>query len=192
MSEEKIQPELFSGAELKECSISDPATLARLENVESKGQYTAERLKSKRPEVYDAIVSMLSLNFPFQQISDVCKVHFYTVAAIADREPKIVKEAKEKYAAMAFTNSLYAQEKLREMLFSLDTKEKITTANIYQLAMASGIMADKANLFAGGVTQRIGLETEAKFDGDPDSYAERFLKKKEAIPVEGEIVEEGK
>ncbi len=184
------QIELFTDAELTEAEILTPEIRAKIADEESAGAYTAERLKKKMPQKYDAIKMLLKLKLPIEKIAHACSVHYYTVCAVMRLEPQILAQAKDDFANLALQNSLIAQQKLFEMLSNLDTSEA-TTGSIFQLATASGVLIDKANLLQGGATQRVVVENGDKFSGDYLSYAQKYLKPKNAkdAALDAEIVE---
>lgn len=178
MNNDDEQMDLFHSADLTECELLSPEIKDRIISEEQRGNYTAVRLKKLKPTVYATIVEMLALAIPISKIAEICNVHFYTVAAVCDREPDVIKKAKEKYISLSITNSIITQEKLREMLLRLNPK-KVDSSTIHQLATAAGSLIEKASLLAGGATQRVELVDDNKsYNGSAEEFAKRFLREK--------------
>lgn len=190
MGEEKPkQDELFPLSEIVEGAFVPADVAEALESDEARGRYTAARLRKKKPELFEAVKALLSVGMPHSEIAKKCSLSFYTVVAVSEICATDIAVEKEKLSKKMFVNSELMQGKILEAVKNLDVSEP-TTANIYQLALSSSVLADKANLFSGGVTGRIKIDEEEYVDAD--EYARRYLRKKSAENAEDAEFSEGK
>ena len=174
---EPRQDELFPLSEIVEGALVPAEVAEALESDEARGRYTAARLKKKKPELFEAVKALLAAGLPHSDIARTCSLSFYTVVAVAELCATDIAVEKEKLSKKMFINSELMQGKILEAVNNLDVSEP-TTANIYQLALSSSVLADKANLFSGGATARIKIDEDEYVDAD--EYARRYLRKKTA------------
>lgn len=145
------QEELWTRQELLEAEIIPQEVANELKDEKSLAVYTGERLKVKKPELYKCVLNFIAEGHSFSDIAKIVGVSFKTVAAIADNEPLKIQEIKNRLAKQMTTNASIAQQKLREMLANFSTS-KPKASEIYQIAMVSGMTAEKANLMRGDAT----------------------------------------
>lgn len=183
------QIEFFPPEDLTESELLSPEVRGKIVDEESRGKYTALRLKKKKPEVYKAIVTLLGASTPMTRISEICGVHFYTVAAVSRESSADIEKIRANLSSGAFVTAQILQEKVMEMAAGIDPANT-DPGKIYQLTTAMAVLIDKGNLLSGGVTERMGFEEPTvPFNGDMEKYAQEYLKKN-STDVEAEIVKE--
>lgn len=183
------QIEMFPPEDLVESELLTPEVRRKIVDEESAGKYTAMRLKKKKPEVYKTVVTLLGASTPMTRISEICGVHFYTVAAVARESSKDIDRIRAELSGGAFITAQILQEKVMEMAAAIDPSNT-DPGKIYQLTTAMAVLIDKGNLLAGGATERIGFEeATVPFNGDMEKYAQEYLKKN-STDVDAEVVKE--
>jgi len=116
------------------------------QEMERRGEFTAERLMESRPTIYRAIVDGLGQGLGVRQLCRAYRVSHHTVAAVMARESQAVATLKERTVSVLRTFGRLAADRL------LDEVDKIP---IQSLPIALGIAVEKAELLAGGATSRI-------------------------------------
>lgn len=116
------------------------------ENMEKRGEFTAERLMESRPTIYRALVEGLGQGLGVRQLCRAYRVSHHTVAAVMARESQAVATLKERTVSVLRTFGRLAADRL------LDEVDQIP---IQSLPIALGIAVEKAELLAGGATSRI-------------------------------------
>ena len=116
------------------------------EEMERRGEFTAERLMESRPTIYRAIVDGLGQGLGVRQLCRAYRVSHHTVAAVMAREASAVATLKERTVSVLRTFGRLAADRL------LDEVDQIP---IQSLPIALGIAVEKAELLAGGATSRI-------------------------------------
>jgi hypothetical protein len=116
------------------------------EEMERRGEFTAERLMESRPTIYRAIVDGLGQGLGVRQLCRAYRVSHHTVAAVMARESSAVATLKERTVSVLRTFGRLAADRL------LDEVDQIP---IQSLPIALGIAVEKAELLAGGATSRI-------------------------------------
>jgi hypothetical protein len=116
------------------------------EEMERRGEFTAERLMESRPTIYRAIVDGLGQGLGVRQLCRAYRVSHHTVAAVMARESSAVATLKERTVSVLRTFGRLAADRL------LDEVDQIP---IQTLPIALGIAVEKAELLAGGATSRI-------------------------------------
>lgn len=116
------------------------------ENMEKRGEFTAERLMESRPTIYRAIVDGLGQGLGVRQLCRAYRVSHHTVAAVMSRESNAIATVKERTVATLRTFGRLAADRL------LDEVDQIP---IQSLPIALGIAVEKAELLSGGATSRI-------------------------------------
>ncbi|MBQ6534680.1 MAG: hypothetical protein IJI37_05870 [Opitutales bacterium] len=175
MSQEK-QTEMFPLSDIVEGALVPQNVADALDGDEARGRYTAARLREKKPQLFNAVSAMLGCGMALSDIAERCSLSFYTVAAVAEIAAGDIAATKAKLAKKMFVNSEAIQAKILEAAANLDVSEA-TSANIYQLALASSVLADKANLFSGGITERIGVKDEDEYV-NPDDFLAKLSQAK--------------
>lgn len=116
------------------------------QEMERRGEFTAERLMESRPTIYQAIVDGLGQGLGVRQLCRAYRVSHHTVAAVMARESQAVATLKERTVATLRTFGRLAADRL------LDEVDQIP---IQSLPIALGIAVEKAELLSGGATSRI-------------------------------------
>jgi hypothetical protein len=116
------------------------------QEMERRGEFTAERLMESRPTIYRAIVDGLGQGLGVRQLCRAYRVSHHTVAAVMARESQAVATLKERTVSVLRTFGRLAADRL------LDEVDQIP---IQSLPIALGIAVEKAELLAGGATSRI-------------------------------------
>ena len=116
------------------------------QEMERRGEFTAERLMESRPTIYRAIVDGLGQGLGVRQLCRAYRVSHHTVSAVMARESQAVATLKERTVATLRTFGRLAADRL------LDEVDQIP---IQSLPIALGIAVEKAELLAGGATSRI-------------------------------------
>ena len=116
------------------------------QEMERRGEFTAERLMESRPTIYRAIVDGLGQGLGVRQLCRAYRVSHHTVAAVMARESAAVATLKERTVSVLRTFGRLAADRL------LDEVDQIP---IQSLPIALGIALEKAELLSGGATSRI-------------------------------------
>jgi len=116
------------------------------EEMERRGEFTAERLMESRPTIYKALVDGLGQGLGVRQLCRAYRVSHHTVAAVMARESAAVATVKERTVSVLRTFGRLAADRL------LDEVDQIP---IQSLPIALGIAVEKAELLSGGATSRI-------------------------------------
>lgn len=151
MKKNSKQAELFPMSEIIEGALVPQNIADAIESDEERGKYTAARLQKKKPELFAAVKTLLSVGLSHSEIAQKCSLSFYTVVAVAEIAASDIAAEKAKLSKKMFINSELMQAKILEAVKNLDVSDP-NTANIYQLALSASVLADKANLLLGGVT----------------------------------------
>lgn len=115
---------------------------------ERRGEYTLERVRLVRPELIDQVIKLRSQFIGQLRIAKILGVHHRTVAAIDQAYPERIEEEKRKRVAKLRS----AADKLVELV---DENPESVPPNVRCLAASQ--LIDKAELLAGGPTQRIDV-----------------------------------
>jgi hypothetical protein len=151
---------------------------------EKKGEFTGERLKERKPEIYLACVSLLAQGASFLSIAKLLKVSVNTVSAVRDREQISIESQKRTLAGSFRLASGLAAERAIELL---SDEERSKDIPLNQLAIATGIFTEKAELLSGGATSRVDWVQPAPAVDDFNSYLDDLRKRAE--PVDAEIIQ---
>jgi hypothetical protein len=116
------------------------------QEMERRGEFTAERLMESRPMIYKALVDGLGQGLGVRQLCRAYRVSHHTVAAVMARESAAVATLKERTVSVLRTFGRLAADRL------LDEVDQIP---IQSLPIALGIAVEKAELLSGGATSRI-------------------------------------
>ena len=116
------------------------------QEMERRGEFTAERLMESRPTIYRAIVDGLGQGLGVRQLCRAYRVSHHTIAAVMSRESQAVATLKERTVSVLRTFGRLAADRL------LDEVDQIP---IQSLPIALGIAVEKAELLSGGATSRI-------------------------------------
>ena len=155
-----------------------------LETLESKGEFTGERLQERKPEVYRACASLLARGASYLSIAKVLSISVNSVSAVSRNEKFPIESEKR---AMASTMRLGAGLGAERIVEALSDDERAKQIPLNQLAIATGILTEKAELLSGGATTRHEWVQPAP---SAEDYAE-FLKRmrSEAVTIEAEVID---
>jgi len=158
------QPGLFS---LEEMGAEYIGHAAR------RGQYTAEELFSHRPEIYHEIVRLLAQAASIRHIKRVCKVHHYSVRAVAEREGQTIDTLRLSIGKRALNLAALLVDTIEEDVLAdrLKPGEK---------AFALSTLVDKGQLLTGAATARI----EQGKASDKDELEDWLMSAKPATAID--------
>jgi hypothetical protein len=162
----------------KQLDLSFPTKY--LAEAEKKGEFTGERLSERKPEIYRACASLLAQGASYLSIAKLLKVSVNTVAAVKDREHISIESEKRTLAGSFRLASGLAAERAIEML---SDDERSKTIPLNQLAIATGIFTEKAELLSGGATSRVDWVQPAPAVDDFNSYLADLREKAELVDV---------
>ena len=161
---ESAAPFLFAEADLE------------FEKVEALGEFTGERLVSRRPETYRAIVRMLAEGLSGSSIARACQVSRNTVAAVREREGYSIEQSKKELLATIRRGSQIAAERVVELLPHIQ--------NAKDAAITLAVLVDKAQLLSGEATSRVE-KVEVNQDKLAEMLASLPVLEAEVVPVTG-------
>jgi hypothetical protein len=137
------QPLLFPADEVDRDYIGDPRR---------NGAYTAEEVFAQRPEIYREVVRLLACNTSINAIRRICKVHAYTVQAIATREGQSIETLRLSMGKRMLQTASLMVEAVEEAVLSGKLQPK-------EMPFAISVLADKGQLLTAGATARIETRT---------------------------------
>lgn len=160
-----------------------------LAEAEKRGEYTGERLAERKPEIYRACVSLLAQGASQLSIARLLKISVNSVAGVKNREQISIESEKRTLSNAFRLASGLAADRAIELL-SDDERSKEIPLN--QLAIATGIFTEKAELLSGGATSRVDWVQPAPAVDDFNQYLDDLRRTAEPIEVEsGESCPEG-
>lgn len=183
MSNQKPQQDLLPPEEIGAAVFFD-----KLES--TTGDYTAERLRQKRPEDYKVIVAMLARGYGVQKIEDEFhklnkQLSKNTVRAVRKAEGQTIDLLREQLAGDLYAAADQFQEAaviiVSEIMANKFRREKLTVRDAQSLMVNAGIATTNAQLLAGQPTARVDLR-ELQAPSHDDFNA--LLKKLPALNVE--------
>lgn len=123
-----------------------------LAELEATGEFTGERLKLRKPEIYSACISLLGSGSGLLTIAKLLKISVNTISAIKKVEGVSIESEKrmwaERFRSVAGLSAERAIEKLMD-------DEQAKNIPLNQLAITAGIFTEKAELLTGGATSRV-------------------------------------
>lgn len=128
--------------------LFSPDVMGEITEQEERGIYTAERLFSQRPEIYQATVELLGRQVPVRQIARILHIHHRSVAAVRMREPEAIDTAR---LSLGRKCGIAATLMVESIIEDPDSVPK----NVRGLVAAQ--LIDKAQLLGGGATSRPDL-----------------------------------
>ena len=157
-----VQSELIPMEDLPDGIFSD-------EESGSEPRYTAARLKTKRPEDYRRVMSLLAGGMGMLAIARIVRVHHRTVAAVLAESGDQIDMLKQGIRRNVRLAVAVAAERLPDVMASLPAG---------QMPIATAVLLDKLAMLDGEPTQRI----EVKHTGHLTH--ESLAAELEAFPVE--------
>lgn len=163
----------------KQPSLLPPEQLAErvfFEKLErTTGDYTAERLRTKRPEDYQLVVTMLARGFGSQKIEDTfhaagMKLSKNTVKAVRMVEGETIDLLRERLAKDCLESAdIYLEAGrliVEEIMSNKFRREKLTARDAQSLLVSAGIAVQNGQLLAGLPTSRVSIEEIRRPDHD--------------------------
>jgi hypothetical protein len=114
-----------------------------------KGNYTGERLKMLRPEIYRRVVELLAEPREHVSIREICRqchVTDDTVRAVEKREAIPIAARKQALMVQAARIAKLAYDRV---------EDQIDTAPLPQAVVTAGVFTDKLQLLSGDATARL-------------------------------------
>ena len=142
------------------------------ERLEATGEFSGERLLTRRPEVYRAICRMSAEGLSMSAMARALGVSRNTVAAVQDREQISIEHHKKELLRTVRTAARLSVERVVELVPSIN--------NAKDAAIVAAVMVDKLQLLSGEATSRV-----EKVEVNQDKLAEMLA----SLPVlEAEVV----
>lgn len=163
--------EMFSPAELTECENLPANARERIISDEAAGRYTAQGLKKRKPQIYQACAAMIGSGLPFTYIAEALGVHFYTVEAVSQSEPDFINKCKERISNLGFSITQRTLEKISENLENLPLRK---SDDFYKATLLATKVSETANLLSGGATGRVEVVEQKKQYSSAEDFDRDF------------------
>jgi transposase-like protein len=145
------------------------------EKLEAAGEFSGERLLTRRPETYRAVVRMLAEGLSMSSVARALGVSRNTVAAVRDREGFSIEQDKKELLRDFRRAARLSVERAIELVPSINSAK--------DAAIVAAVMTDKLQLLSGEATSRV-----EKVEVNQDKLAEMLA----ALPVlDAEVVPTG-
>jgi hypothetical protein len=142
------------------------------EKLEAVGEFSGERLLTRRPETYRAVVRMLAEGLSMSSIARALSVSRNTVAAVREREGFSIEQDKKELLRDFRRAARLSVERAIELVPHIQSAK--------DAAIVAAVMTDKLQLLSGEATSRV-----EKVEINQDKLAEMLA----ALPIlEAEIV----
>ena len=145
------------------------------------GNYTAVRIKKKKPELYKVACTALAFGWSKSEIERLLNINFRTLQAIEINESSFIQSVRKNLGKRFYAAANTALEIVNENIGKFKNVSKIS--ELVQLNMLAAVAADKGQLLTGEATSRVDVNSN-------DDYVDWRDIEKEANVVEGEIVKE--
>lgn len=133
-----------------------------LTKLEATGEYTGERLKAQRPEVYQTVLLLLGQGHGAQYIQDKTGVSKNTVKAVRRAEGETIDLVKQRLAERNFDLAELSFEAatlvMSEILASPARRSVLTVKDVQALAITGGIAVTNGQLLTGKPTANVSVE----------------------------------
>lgn len=130
--------------------------------LEATGEYTGERLKAQRPEVYQTVLLLLGQGHGAQYIQDKTGVSKNTVKAVRRAEGETIDLVKNRIAERNFDLAELSFEAaslvMSEILASPARRSVLTVKDVQALAITGGIAVTNGQLLTGKPTANVSVE----------------------------------
>jgi len=159
----------------------DGESLSPPDHPRKKGNYTGERLKMLRPEIYRRVVELLAEPREHVSIREICRqchVTDDTVRAVEKREAVPIAARKQALMIQAARIAKLAYDRV---------EDQIDTAPLPQAVVTAGVFTDKLQLLSGDATARL---ENFNFNMKPVDLVGEWKKFHEAIGAKAEQVEQ--
>jgi transposase-like protein len=142
------------------------------EKLEAVGEFSGERLLTRRPETYRAVVRMLAEGLSMSSVARALGVSRNTVAAVRDREGFTIEQDKKELLRDFRRAARLSVERAIELVPAINSAK--------DAAIVAAVMTDKLQLLSGEATSRV-----EKVEVNQDKLAEMLA----ALPVlDAEVV----
>lgn len=156
-------PFLFSEAEIG------------LEKLEAAGEFTGERLLTRRPDAYRAVVRMAAEGLSISATARALGVSRNTVAAVREKEGISIEQEKKELLRDVRRAARLSVERAIELIPTINSAK--------DAAIVAAVMVDKGQLLSGEATSRI-----EKVEANEDKLREMLA----SLPVlEAEVIQTG-
>jgi hypothetical protein len=146
----------------KQPALLDVPAAEFVAKLEADGEYTGERLREQRPEVYRRVIALLSQGHGTQFIQDMTGVSRNTVKAVRRVEGDTIDLLKERVAEGNFEFAAQADEAastiLSEIMADKARRRAMTMKDVQSLKVASSIAVQNGQLLTGKPTANVRIE----------------------------------
>lgn len=139
---------------------------------EAHGEFTGARLFSGRPEIYQAIVSLLAEGIGQLRVASITSTSVHTVRAVMQREGVAIDAERMRIAGDARSAARLCVDSILE---ALNDDARRTKMSPRDLGVLMGILVDKSELLSGRATSR----AEVVVDVDVSDYRQMIDRAKE-------------
>jgi transposase-like protein len=146
------------------------------EKLEAVGEFSGERLLSRRPETYRAVVRMLAEGLSMSSIARALGVSRNTVAAVREREGFSIEQDKKELLRDFRRAARLSVERAIELVPHIQTAK--------DAAIVAAVMTDKLQLLSGEATARVE-RVEVNQDKLAEMLAALPVLEAEVVPVTG-------
>ncbi len=146
------------------------------EKLEAVGEFSGERLLTRRPETYRAVVRMLAEGLSMSSIARALSVSRNTVAAVREREGFSIEQEKKDLLRDVRRAARLSVERAIELVPGIQSAK--------DAAIVAAVMIDKMQLLSGEATARVE-RVEVSQDKLSEMLASLPLLEAELVPVTG-------
>jgi hypothetical protein len=146
------------------------------ERLEATGEFSGERLLTRRPEVYRAICRMSAEGLSMSAMARALGVSRNTVAAVQEREGISIEQQKKELLRTVRTAARLSVERVVELVPSI--------TNAKDAAIVAAVMVDKLQLLSGEATARVE-RVEVSQDKLAEMLASLPILEAEVLPLTG-------
>lgn len=146
------------------------------EKLEAAGEFSGERLLTRRPEVYRAVVRMLAEGLSMSSVARALGVSRNTVAAVRDREGFSIEQDKKELLRDFRRAARLSVERAIELVPAINSAK--------DAAIVAAVMTDKLQLLSGEATARVE-RVEVNQDKLAEMLAALPVLDAEVVPVTG-------
>jgi transcriptional regulator with XRE-family HTH domain len=146
------------------------------ERLEATGEFSGERLLTRRPEVYRAICRMSAEGLSMSAMARALGVSRNTVAAVQEREGISIEQHKKELLRNVRTAARLSVERVVELVPSI--------TNAKDAAIVAAVMVDKLQLLSGEATARVE-RVEVGQDKLAEMLASLPILEAEVLPLTG-------
>jgi transcriptional regulator with XRE-family HTH domain len=149
------------------------------DKLEAVGEYSGERLLSRRPETYRAVIRMLAEGLSMSSIARALGVSRNTVSAVREREGFSIEQDKKELLRDFRRAARLSVERAIELVPHIQSAK--------DAAIVAAVMTDKLQLLSGEATARVE-RVEVNQDKLAEMLAALPVLEAEVVPVTGPCV----